>query len=281
MIDSPDFNLRLARKLRALKIPVAYFIGPSVWAWRTYRVRQIARDVARMLVILPFEADFYQAHGVRATYVGNPLADDLRGGDRAQLHLDPAKPVLALLPGSRLQEVRRLWPPMLAAARELRRKRPDLQLVVPVAPTIDRSLLHAPDVIFNDGRAPELLAVADAAIVASGTATLEAALAQTPMVVVYKTSWLTWLIGRLLVRVRFVSLVNLLAGRGLVPELLQSDCTPARIIAEAEPLLEASPQRQAQLTGLRAIRDTLAPAGSPNAARRAAAEVAALLESRP
>jgi lipid-A-disaccharide synthase len=281
LIDSPDFNLRLARKLRALKIPVAYFIGPSVWAWRTYRVRQIVRDVARMLVILPFEADFYQAHGVQATYVGNPLADDLRSGDRAQLHLDPARPVLALLPGSRLQEIHRLWPPILAAARELRARRPDLQLVVPVAPTIDRALLHAPDVIFIDGRAPEVLAVADAAIVASGTATLEAALAQTPLVVVYKTSWLTWLIGRLLVRVRFVSLVNLLAGRALVPELLQSDCTPARIAAEVDPLLSPGPQREAQLAGLRAIRDTLAPAGSPNAARRAAAEVAALLEGRP
>jgi len=281
LIDSPDFNLRLAAKLRALKIPVAYFIGPSVWAWRTYRVRQIARDVARMLVILPFEADFYQAHGVQARYVGNPLADELPSGDRAQLHLDPARPVLALLPGSRLQEIQRLWPPILAAARELRARRPDLQLVVPVAPTIDRALLHAPDVIFIDGRAPEVLAVADAAIVASGTATLEAALAQTPLVVVYKTSWLTWLIGRLLVRVRFVSLVNLLAGRALVPELLQSDCTPARIAAEVDPLLSPGPQREAQLAGLRAIRDTLAPAGSPNAARCAAAEVAALLEGRP
>ncbi len=125
-----------------------------------------------------------------------------------------------------------------------------------------------------------MLAVADAAIVASGTATLEAALALTPLVVVYKTSWLTWLIGRLLVRVRFVSLVNLIIGRALVPELLQSDCTGARIAAETDPLLSPGPQREAQLAGLRAIRDTLAPAGSPNASRRAAAEVAALLEGR-
>jgi lipid-A-disaccharide synthase len=282
LVDSPDFNLRLARLLRERGIPVAYFIGPSVWAWRTYRVRQIARDVARMLVILPFEEKFYAAHGVRATYVGNPLADELlpRGSDaaRAALHLDPAHPVLALLPGSRLQEIHRLWPPILAAARALRAKTPGLQLVVPVAPTVDRALLHAPDVVFIDGRAPEVLAAADAAIVASGTATLEAALARTPMVVVYRTSWLTWLIGRLLVRVRFVSLVNLLAGRALVPELLQSDCTPGRIAAAAAPLLDAGPERAAQLEGLHAIREALAPQGSPHAARRAAAEVLRLLD---
>ena len=282
LIDSPDFNLRLARQLRALRIPVAYFIGPSVWAWRRYRVRQIARDVSRMLVILPFEEKFYAQHGVQATYVGNPLADDLRSGDtRAALHLDPARPVLALLPGSRLQEVRRLWPPMLAAARALRRKRPNLQLVVPVAPTIARALLYAPDVIFIEGRAPEVLAAAAAAIVASGTATLEAALALTPLVVVYRTSWLTWLIGRLLVRVRFVSLVNLLAGRALVPELLQTECTPDRIEAAAAPLLDQGPERAAQLAGLRELRETLAPEGAPHAARRAAAEVLRLLDGLP
>src|SRR4051812_43717328 len=232
LIDSPDFNLRLATRLRELKIPVAYFIGPSVWAWRTYRVKQIARDVARMLVILPFEQKFYEEHGVQATYVGNPLADERSlPAPRSALKLDENRPVLALLPGSRLQEIRRLWTPMLTAAREMRVKQPGLQLVVPVAPTIDKALLHAEDVIFIDGRAPEVLAAADAAIVASGTATLEAALAGVPMVVVYKTSWITWLIGRLLVRVKFVSLVNLLAGRALVPELLQSACTPKAIAA--------------------------------------------------
>src|SRR5207244_728038 len=165
LIDSPDFNLRLARRLRELKIPVAYFIGPSVWAWRTYRVRQIARDIQRMLVILPFEAPFYERHGVRATYVGNPLADR-----------------------------------------------------------------------------PALPAASDA-----------------PLGLVYKTSWLTWLIGRLLVRVKFVSLVNLLAGRALVPELLQSACTAGAIAAAAAPLLEeGTPARQAQIEGLRDIRNALA-----------------------
>jgi lipid-A-disaccharide synthase len=271
LIDSPDFNLRLARRLRERKIPVAYFIGPSVWAWRTYRVKQIARDVARMLVILPFEQKFYEDHGVRATYVGNPLMTTSSGP-----LLDIAEGVsLALLPGSRLQEIRRLWPVMLEAARKLREKRPDLQLVVPVAPTVDRGLLHAPDVIFVDGRASEVLQKATAAIVASGTATLEAAIAGVPMVVVYKTSWLTWLIGRLLVRVKFISLVNLLAGRALVPELLQSACTAETIAAAAAPLLNQTPQRMRQIEGLQEVRAALA--GPGNAARRVAEEVAQLL----
>jgi len=299
LIDSPDFNLRLARRLRRLGIRVAYFIGPSVWAWRTYRVRQIARDVARMLVILPFEAEFYARHGVKAVYVGNPLADGFRtlpspstspspspstprADLRRALRLEPSHPVLALLPGSRRQEVLRLWPALLAAARVLRDRIPDLQLAVPVAPTVRREWLPADlPVTFVDGRAPDVLAAADAAVVASGTATLEAALAQVPTVVVYRLSWLSWIVGRLLVRVPFVSLVNLLAGRRLVPELLQRDCTGGRIAESAAPLLTAGEARDAQLEGMRQIRAGLAPAGSPGAARRAAQEVSELLGDDP
>ncbi len=304
LIDSPDFNLRLAKRLRRLGVRVVYFIGPSVWAWRRYRVRQIARDVTRMLVILPFEAAFYAQHGVQALYVGNPLADELRpllgpravgsrmpdlppdrAALRAQLGLDPARPLLALLPGSRRQEIRRLWAPLLGAARLLQAERPGLQFAVPVAPTIDRASLEPAareaglEIHFLDGQAPELLRAADAAIVASGTATLEAALAQVPLVVVYRLSWLSWVIGRLLVRVKFVSLVNLLAGRRLVPELLQSSCTSEAIAREANALLGPGAARQDQLSGLRQILAELAPAAAPHAARRAAAEVAALLET--
>jgi lipid-A-disaccharide synthase len=276
LIDSPDFNLRLARRLRARRVPVAYFIGPSVWAWRTYRVRQIARDVARMLVILPFEARFYAQHGVPAVYVGNPLADSVR----APVEGRALSGTLALLPGSRRQEIRRIWPPMLAAARTLKAQHPALRLVLPVAPTIDRALLgEVPDVELVEGSAPEVLAGADAAIVASGTATLEAALALTPLVVVYRTSWLSWWIGRMLVRVKFVSLVNLLAGRGVVPELLQADCTGERIAAAVEPLLSSTQERGAQLAALRQVCRELLSAGPEGAARRAAQEVLALLEA--
>jgi len=280
-------------------------------------VRQIARDVARMLVILPFEAEFYARHGVKAVYVGNPLADGFRtlpspshlpspspspspsaspspshlastststprADLRRALRLEPSHPVLALLPGSRRQEVLRLWPALLAAARVLRDRIPDLQLAVPVAPTVRREWLPADlPVTFVDGRAPDVLAAADAAVVASGTATLEAALAQVPTVVVYRLSWLSWIVGRLLVRVPFVSLVNLLAGRRLVPELLQRDCTGGRIAESAAPLLTAGEARDAQLEGMRQIRAGLAPAGSPGAARRAAQEVSELLGDDP
>ena len=303
LIDSPDFNLRLAKRLRRAGVKVVYFIGPSVWAWRTYRVRQIARDVFRMLVILPFEDAFYAEHGVRATYVGNPLADRLlppaqppgapavepppgRAALQRTLGLDPSRPVLALLPGSRRQEIRRLWRPLLEAGRLLLADTPGLQLLVPVAPTVDRAALEAEAAIagvtpvFVAGRTPEVLSAAAAAAVASGTATLEAALAGVPLVVVYRTSWLTWLIGRLLVRVRFVSLVNLLAGRALVPELLQRACTPAAIAAALRPLLEGGPAREDQVRGLAEARALVAPPGAGNAAARAAAEVLAVLEER-
>jgi lipid-A-disaccharide synthase len=285
LIDSPDFNLRLAKRLKQLRIPVAYFIGPTVWAWRTYRVKQIARDIARMLVILPFEAAFYAKHGVEARYVGNPLADELRrlpaGADRAgareAVFGAPVEKVLALLPGSRLQEIHRLWPPMLAAARKLQASMPGLRLVVPIASTLERALFgYAPDVQFV-ASASQALAAADAAIVASGTATLEAALAGVPQVVVYRTSWLSWMIGRMLIRVRFISLPNLLAGKALVPELLQSRCTATNIAEALSPLLTDGPEREAQLEGLRAVRAELLPPGAPSASRRAAEEVLALL----
>jgi lipid-A-disaccharide synthase len=270
-------------------------------------VRQIARDVARMLVILPFEAKFYAERGVPAVYVGNPLADSLRlpaGGSgflqmadgpgghsgaptlskgaemRRTLGLDPRRPLLALLPGSRMQEIRRLWPIILGAARRLRERLPDLQLAVPVAPTLRRDLFgEAPEVTFFDGRAPEVLAAASAAVVTSGTATLEAALAQTPLCCVYRTSWINWILGRLVVRIRHLSLVNLIAGRTVIPEVLQSRCTPANVAAAALPLLTESPERAAQLDALRALREELAPPGSMGASRRAADEVRALLEA--
>ncbi len=329
LVDSPDFNLRLAARLRPLgEGPrVVYFIGPSVWAWRTYRVRQIARDVFRMLVILPFEEAFYAAHGVRATYVGNPLVDRLlaptlpagpgpaplaeraaptstsaalgpsaarapldlpaRLAQRAALGLDPARPVLALLPGSRRQELRRLWRPLLEAGQILLEESPGLQLVVPVAPSVERAPLEAEasalglTPTFLEGRAAELLSCADAAAVASGTATLEAALEGVPLVVVYQTSWLTWLVGRLLVRVRFVSLVNLLAGRALVPELLQRACTPERIAAALRLLLAVGPERREQLRGFDELRALLAPPGQVHAARRAAQELLSVLDEAP
>ena len=277
LVDAPDFNLRLAKRLRRLDIPVVYYISPTVWAWRPRRTRQLARTVDRLLCIYPFEEPFLRARGVRASYVGNPLLDApapaLEGAAaRLSLGLDPSVPTLALLPGSREREVERLFPAMLEAARRLAADGP-LQLLVPVAPTIDLSRLEklaaglpVPIKLLR-ARASDLLAAADAALVASGTATLEAALARKPMVVVYRVSWLTWIVGRLLVRVAHVALVNILAGRLIVPELLQSAMTPAAMADALRQVWRNSGRRAEILEGYREVRELL---GGPGAAGRVA-----------
>ena len=285
LVDIPDFNLRLARKLRALGIPVAYYISPMIWAWRRGRVHTIAKRVDRMLCILPFEVPFYRDAGVAARYVGSPVLESVPAPAsvqefRERLGLSPSRPTLALLPGSRQSELRRLLPAMVQTARQLAAERPDLQIVVPVAPTLERSEIEAhfagsgltPSLV--DGRAPEAVGASDVAVVASGTAVLEAGLMLRPMVVVYRVSWLTGLIGRLLLRVAHVALVNLLAGRRLVPELLQGDATPARILAEVRRVWSDGPERQAMVQGLSEVRGALGP---PGAAERAADEVLSLL----
>src|SRR5256885_6710496 len=194
---------------------------------------------------------------------------------------DPVRPVLALLPGSRRGEIHRIFPRMLEAVLALRARVPGLQVIVPVAPTVSREDLlpaTADGMVFVPGRAFDVLRACDAAVVTSGTATLEAALAGAPAVVVYRTSWVNWMVGRMLVRVNHLALPNLLAGRPVMPELLQSRCTPDRIAEMAEPLFaRESPERIRQLEGLRAVRDELAPPGSAGAARRAAEEIAKVL----
>ncbi len=288
LVDIPDFNLRLAARLKALGVPVAYYISPMIWAWRQGRVRTIARRVDRMLCILPFEEDFYRGAGVAARYVGSPVVEQVPSpgpetGFRQTLGLDPARPTLALLPGSRRSELRRLLPAMVEAARELHGEQPQLQVVVPVAPTLERAEVEAHfrgsglSPTYVDGRAPEAVAASDVAVVASGTAVLEAGLMQRPLVVVYKVSWLTGLIGRLLLKVAHVALVNLLAKRRLVPELLQGEMTPARIVAEVRRLWRPGPDRDEVIRGLAQVRQTLGP---PGAAARAAEEVLALLPAR-
>jgi lipid-A-disaccharide synthase len=282
LVDLPDFNLRLAARLKKLGIPVVYYVSPTIWAWRAGRAKKIARVVDRMLCILPFEERFYEGTGVSARFVGHPLAERPAPGPaeryREQLGLPIARTTVALVPGSRPSELRRIFPAMLAAAERIRASRPDSQFVVPVAPTLARSQLEpylaahrTVDVKLVDGRAEEVVGASDAALVKSGTSTLETALMLRPMVVVYKLSWLSYLVGRLLVRIAHFALVNILAGRGLVPELLQTEASPERMAAEVERLLGDRAAREAQLQGLREVRDSL---GGPGAARRVAEEVA-------
>jgi lipid-A-disaccharide synthase len=285
LVDSPDFNLRLAQRLKRIGTKVVYYVSPSVWAWRRGRVRTIARVVDRMLCILPFEETFYEHSGVSARFVGHPLAERPRpeepGRYRLALGLAAGRTTIALLPGSRRSEVKRIFPPMLDAAERIRARHPDAQFVVPVASTLAEGVLepylakHSTlEVKLVPGRADAAVGASDAALVKSGTSVLEAALMLRPMVVVYRLSWLSYFIGRLFVRLAHFALVNLLAGRALVPELLQRQASPERMAAEIERLLEDGPARAEQLRGLEEVRASL---GTPGAPRRVAEELLSLL----
>jgi lipid-A-disaccharide synthase len=281
LVDAPDFNLRLAGAARALGLRVVYFITPQVWAWRRGRLREIRRTVDLALCILPFEEAFFRESGVRAEYVGHPLVDLVRPSAprpelRASLGLDPAAPVIALLPGSRRSEIRALLPSLLGAAKLLSRRTPRPRFVVPAASPTLRPLLSplagkplAARIV--EGRAWDCIAAADAAVVASGTATLETALIGTPFVAVYRVSPLSYAIARPLIHARWASLPNLLLGEPAVLELLQGECRPETIAAEVGRLLDDP--AAAVLLGEKCgkVRALLGPGG---AASRAAAAVA-------
>lgn len=293
LVDWPDFNLRLARFFRRRGLRVIYYISPQLWAWRGYRVRNIRRDVDLLLAILPFEPDWYAARGIsHVEFTGHPLTGEVRArygrAEFCRLHqLDPAQPIVALLPGSRRKELLRILPGMIEAARELRGARPDVQFVVALAPNHTRDEAEAliAEVLSNVSRASghgvvgsmdllriaqhetlEALAAADAAAVASGTATLEAALLATPLVVVYKESFINWHTLRRLITTEHFGLVNLLAGERLAPELMQQDFTGATLAAELLKLLEPE-HNAATRTRLRHATATL---GTGGASKRAA-----------
>ncbi len=254
LVDFPDFNFWVARLARYYRVPVMYYISPQVWAWRSYRVRTLARLVDRLAVIFPFEADFYRERGVPVTYVGHPLLETLarpeaRGSWLAGAGLDPGRLTVALLPGSRTGEIEGHLPGMLEAAALIRGAVPASQFLLPVASTAPWELVQKLVGDFENGlraqgqaglilkiiqgQSFQALSAAHLALVASGTATLEAALAGTPMVIVYRVSPLTFRVARWLVRVPHVGMANLLAGERLFPELIQEDFTPERLAGEA------------------------------------------------
>jgi len=282
-IDYPGFNLRAARAARERGIPVLYYIAPQVWAWRARRAARLARDADHVAVILPFEAEIFRAAGADVTFVGHPLLDDVvepsdRNAFIRGLGLDPDRPVLALFPGSRKQELERHLPVMQDAARRLRRERPWLQVAAARAPSVsprrfrDAGLPHT-----EEGRA--LLRHARAAVVKSGTSTLEAALEGTPFVTVYRTHPFTFFLARHLVRVERIALANLVAGEDAVPELIQGEANPERIAAEVGPLLDAdSDRRDRMVRTLGRIGDAL---GRPGAAERVAEIAGRLLRDGP
>jgi lipid-A-disaccharide synthase len=285
LIDYPDFNLRLARELRRRGVRVAYYVSPQIWAWRRGRIRTIRETAEKMLVIFPFEEALYREAGVPVSFVGHPLVDLVRPApDPAafvrEIGLDPARPVVAVLPGSRPKEVRHILPGLAGAIEILAGRHPGLQFVVAQAPALDESLYaevaSRPDVRLVRGRAHEALSAASVGLVASGTATVEAAILGTPMVVVYRLSPLTYALGKPLVQVPHYAMANLIAGRRIVPELVQADFTPVRVAHEAGALLSDAVLRERTRADLAEVRRRL---GEPGASARAAAEIAALLRS--
>jgi lipid-A-disaccharide synthase len=291
LIDFPDFNLRLARELHRLGIPVFYFVSPQVWAWRTGRVRQIKEYVRKMIVIFPFEQEFYRRHGVEVSYVGHPLAYEpppqiSREEFAEQNFLDPKKQWIALLPGSRKKELAFNIERMLEAAGLLKEQDDTLQFVLPVASTLSKSWLleqlesrwQSPVPLELTDNARVALLHARAAVVASGTATVEAALSGTPFVVVYRLAPLTWLLGRRLVKLDTFAMPNLIAGQKIVPELIQKDFTAAKVVGELKAIIPEGAARQKMQAALKMVQQRLHDSQDADPpALRAAREVLASL----
>ncbi|HEU4521514.1 MAG TPA: lipid-A-disaccharide synthase, partial [Thermoanaerobaculia bacterium] len=276
LVDYPGFNLRVARRASELGLKVIYFISPQVWAWNRRRVHDIARWVDHMIVILPFEEQFYREHNVRVTYVGHPLIDQVVGVKRPEKKDGRLR--IALMPGSRRREVDDVLPAMLEAVAILRRER-ELEPYIVQAPTIEHD--HIEGMVAASGQAVpilprdrgEALAAADVAISSSGTATLEAAVLGTPVVVMYRLGRLTYLLARWLVRLPYFSLVNIVAGRGVVPELMQDEVTGENIAAAVRELMAPERYEQAR-ADMAEVRQKL---GDRGASRRAAEAIMATL----
>jgi lipid-A-disaccharide synthase len=278
LVDFPEFNLRLARVARRAGVPVVYYLPPQVWVWRGWRIRSIRRLVSLVLAVFPFERDLYRDAGIPVEFVGHPVLDALvdapaRAEARSALGLEGTAPVIGLLPGSRHGEAVRLIPLMTAAAARIRARWPDARFLLAQAPTLDRAFVERavgvdPAIRVVQGGTYGVMRAADLLLVASGTATLEAALLGTPMIVCYRISRLTEVLARLLVRVPWISLVNLTLGRAVVPELrLRHEMTVDRLVDEAHRLLEDPAARTAQRDAFSELHGQL---GEPGVAERAA-----------
>ena len=287
VIDSPAFNLKVARELHRRNIPVVYYVAPQFWAWRQGRVRYIRQYFRKALVIFPFEEKFYRSHGVDAEFVGHPLANVQRPSisreDFAREYgLDVAKTWIALLPGSREKEVRMNLPTILEAAEQMGG---DYEFLLPVAPTLDRKIVqgmvaHSKVPIHLRSGSLATLAVCRAAVVASGTATVEAAAMDTPFVMVYRVTPTSWALGRRLVKVDRFAMVNLLAGEEVVPELVQARFTAENVAAELAKIVPEGSARSKMLAGLARVRAALCSGnvGDKTPAERAAEATLAALQ---
>ncbi len=275
LVDYPGFNMRVAAIAKRVGVPVLYYVAPQVWAWKAHRASRLARTADHIAVILPFEVPIFEAHEAKVTFVGHPLLDHEDPGEPEVLsgQLHPGAPVLALLPGSRPQEIERHLGPMLDAAQLLRAAHPDLQVAVAQAAGLERLQLPPWASLVREGRA--LLSRAHLAVVKSGTSTLEAALAGVPFVCVYRTHPLTHALARRLVRVDNVALANLVAGRRVVPEFIQNDFKPTAVAQALSELFDTSSEaRTTMVAGLAEVRGRL---GTPGAAARVAELAVGLL----
>ncbi len=291
VIDSPAFNWRVARQMKRRGIPTVYYVAPQFWAWRQGRVRLLRDYIDKALVIFPFEEKFYRERGVDATFVGHPLAElphpaIERGDYAAQFHLDPAKPWITLMPGSRVKEVRMNLPTILEAAAQLGAA---YEFLLPVAPTLDRSFLLGLIGQMKITLVPDALPAlwhSRAGIVASGTATVEAAMMNTPFVMVYRVSPLTYMLGKPRLKVPRFAMVNLIAGEEVVPELVQQDFTAEKVVGKVKEILPDGPARDRMLEGLARVKARLrAPqpdsgAAAQHPADRAADIILALVNKR-
>ena len=291
VIDSPAFNWRVARQMKRRGIPVVYYVAPQFWAWRQGRVRLLRDYIDKALVIFPFEEKFYRERGVDATFVGHPLAElphpaVERSDYAAQFHVDPAKQWITIMPGSRVKEVRMNLPTILEAVAQIGS---GYEFLLPVAPTLDRTFVR--DLVGEQSitLVPESLPAlwhSRAAIVASGTATVEAAMMRTPFVMVYRVSALTYLLGKPRVKVPRFAMVNLIAGDEVVPELVQHEFTAKNVVARIKEILPEGATRDQMLEGLAGVKSRLrAPHGdgegaAQNPADRAAETILAILKRR-
>jgi lipid-A-disaccharide synthase len=288
VIDSPAFNWRVARQMKKRGIPVMYYVAPQFWAWRQGRVKLLRKYVNKALVIFPFEEKFYRERGVDATFVGHPLAElpvprISREAYAAQYTIDSAKQWITVMPGSRVKEVRMNLPTILQAADQIG---PEYVFLLPVAPSLDREFLRTCTVGRPVTLVPDALPAlhhSRAGIVASGTATIEAAMMGTPFVMVYRVSPLTYLLGKPRIKVPYFAMVNLIAGDNIIPELVQHDFTAANVAAHLREILAEGDARARILAGLAEVRGRLKPTGTDlrSAADRAAEEVLRFLPSGP
>ena len=297
LIDYPEFNLQVAGRAKKLGIPIFYYISPQVWAWRQGRVKKLRRLIDRMAVILPFEEAFFRSHGMEVSFVGHPLLDVVRAEVSKtefcrEAGLNPERPIVGLVPGSRKSEISRLFPVMAEAAKRIFQGRQDVQFVIPLAPSLDPGILESfncpiaisfatephrqlqtdkslnhPIIRVVKGQTYDAIAASDLILAASGTVTLEAAILGTPMVVTYKLSPITYFLANRLIKVPFVSLVNLVAKRRVVTEIIQQDVTPERLSQEALSLLRDDTGRENMIKDLKEVKNAL---GGSGVAERAA-----------